>query len=53
MTIDVNIKDVEQFITSEKFTTFLTSNTTNFGTAAFVLQTLLEKLDEIKNNNNE
>lgn len=49
MTIDVNIKDVEQFITSEKFTNFLTSNTTDFGTAAFVLQTLLDKIEEIKN----
>lgn len=53
MTIDVNIKDAEQFITSEKFTIFLTSNTTDFGTAAFVLQTLLDKIDEIKNNNDE
>ena len=49
MEIDVDIKEVETFVTSDKFRNFLLSNTTDFGTAAFVLQTLLEKIDEVKN----
>ena len=53
MEIDLDIKNAEDFVLSEKFRDFLMSNTTDFATAAFVLQTLLEKLDEIKNNNNE
>ena len=53
MEIDLDIKNAEEFVLSEKFRDFLMSNTTDFATAAFVLQTLLEKLDEIKNNNNE
>lgn len=48
MNLMVDIDNVKKFITSEKFTNFLVSNTTDFGTAAFVLQTLLEKIDELK-----
>ena len=44
----VDLEEVETFITSEKFTNFLLSNTTDIGTAGFILQTLLEKLDEIQ-----
>ena len=45
MNIDIDLKNVREFVESEKFTTFLTSNTTDFGTAAFVLQTVLNELD--------
>ena len=48
MNIDIDIIDIENFVTSDKFRDFLLSNTTDFGTAAFVLQTLLEKIDELK-----
>lgn len=48
MELMVNIAEVEEFITSEKFTNFLVSNTTDIGTAGFILQTLLDKIDEIK-----
>lgn len=46
-TIDLN--NVEQFITSDKFAQFLLSNTTDFGTAAFILDTLIRKVEELKN----
>lgn len=49
MNLMVDIDNVKKFITSEKFTNFLVSNTTDIGTAGFVLQTLLEKIDELKN----
>ena len=48
MYCNVDINDVEEFITSDTFTQFLMSKTTNFGTAAFILQTLLDKVAEIK-----
>ena len=48
MEIEVDIKEVRKFIKSEKFSDFLLSNTTDFSTAAFILQTLLDKIDEIE-----
>ena len=48
MEIDIDIKNVEEFVLSDEFRNFLMSKTTNFGTSAFVLQTLLDKIDEIK-----
>lgn len=53
MNIDIDLKNVREFVTSEKFTTFLTSNTTDFGTAAFILQTVLHELDRAENPGNE
>ena len=49
MNLTVDIDNVEKFVLSDEFRNFLMSKTTNFGTAAFVLQTLLEKIDELKN----
>ena len=48
MELMVDIKEVETFVTSEKFTDFLVNNTTDIGTAGFVLQTLLNEIDRIK-----
>lgn len=50
MIMQVDLDDVKEFVESDKFTQFLLSNTTEFSTAAFILQTVLEKIDEIKNN---
>ena len=49
MEISVDIEEVEQFILSDKFKDFILNNTT-FGTAAFVLQTLLEAVETAKEN---
>lgn len=51
MEIDVNLKEVEEFVTSDDFIQFILNNTTQFGTAAFILQTVTEKLDEIRREN--
>ena len=48
MNINVDLKNVREFVTSDTFTSFLTSKTTDFGIAAFILQTVLDKLDDIK-----
>lgn len=48
MVIEVNIENVKEFVNSDKFREFLLSNTTEFGTAAFVFQTLMEKIDELE-----
>lgn len=50
MQVELNIKNIEEFILSDNFRNFLMSNTTDFGTAAFIMQTLLEKVDELKEN---
>jgi len=47
MDMTVNLKNVKEFIESQKFTQFLLSNTTDFSTAAFILQTLLDKVKEL------
>ena len=48
MEIEVDIKEVKEFILSDSFKDFLMSNTTDFAIAAFILQTLLNKIDEIE-----
>lgn len=48
MEIEVNIKNVKEFILSDGFRDFLMSKTTDFATAAFILQTLLDKVEEIE-----
>lgn len=47
MDMTVNLEDVREFIESQKFTQFLLSNTTEFSTAAFILQTLLDKIEKL------
>lgn len=51
MEIELNLKEIEEFVTSDNFIQFIINNTTQFGTAAFILQTLTEKLDEINQEN--
>ena len=48
MEVSVDIENVEEFITSDKFRDFLLNNTTDFGTAAFILQTLLNAINDLK-----
>lgn len=48
MEVSVNIEDVEKFITNEKFTDFLLKNTTDFGVAAFIMQSLLDAIEDAK-----
>ncbi len=48
MNIELDIQNIKDFVLSDEFRNFLMSKTTEFGTAAFVLQTLLEKIDEIE-----
>lgn len=51
MEIELDIEKIEEFITSDNFIQFIINNTTQFDTAAFILQTLTEKLNEIKQEN--
>lgn len=48
MDMAIDIIDVKQFVKSDKFSQFLLSNTTDFTTAAFILQTLLDKIEEVE-----
>lgn len=49
MEIGVDLNDVKKFIESDKFTQFILNNTIDFGTAAFILQILFEKVEELEN----
>ena len=48
MEVSVDINAVEEFITDSKFTNFLLENTTDFGVAVFILQSLLNAVEEAK-----
>jgi hypothetical protein len=48
MEVSVDINEVEKFITNEKFTNFLLENTADFGVAAFIMQSLLDAVEEAK-----
>lgn len=43
-----NLDNIKNFVNSSKFTNFLVNNTTDIGTAVFILQTLIEKIDELE-----
>ena len=52
--IDREILDeVEATVTHEKFAQYLLSHTTEFASAAFIMQTLLDAIDEAKEKLNE
>lgn len=48
MEIKCNLDNIKEYVNSDKFTSFLVNNTADIGTAAFILQVLLDKIDEIK-----
>ena len=48
MEIEVDIREVRNFVEQKKFHEFLIDNTTDFSIAAFILQTLLDKIKEIE-----
>lgn len=43
-----DLDNAKEFVKSDKFAEFLLNNTTDFGTAAFVLQTLFDKIGELE-----
>ena len=46
--LSIDLDNVEKYITSDKFAQFLLNTTTDFWTAAFILQTLLDRVKELK-----
>ena len=56
MDIEVDLQEIKEYIENPKFTQFLLDSTPSFGCAAFVLQKLLDALDEaaqsVDNSNN-
>lgn len=52
MEVNCNLEDVKRVINSDEFAQFLLNNTTDFGAACFILQTLHDKVKEIENDNN-
>ena len=54
VSIDMEVlEEVEATVTSDKFAQYLLSNTTDFVVAAFIMQTLLNAIDEAKEKLNE
>lgn len=50
MEITLNLDNIVNFVNSEDFAQYLLANTTDFGTAAWVLQTLLDALENLVDN---
>ena len=54
--IEVDLQEIKEYIENPKFTQFLLDSAPSFGCAAFVLQKLLDALDEaaqsVDNSNN-
>ena len=46
--ISIDLNEVEDYVTSDKFTQFLLNTTTNFGTAAFILQEVMNAVQKAK-----
>lgn len=46
--VEVDLEDVERFIHNSDFHYYLLNNVTDFNTAAFILQTLINTVEEIK-----
>lgn len=53
MYINIDLDKVEQFINSDKFSQFLLNNTTDFGTAAAILQFCWDGLAAARSEANE
>ena len=53
MTVKIDLNEVEKFIKSDNFIQFMMNNTTNIGgIPSFILQTILDKIDELRKENN-
>ena len=46
--IEIDIDEVDKFVHSSDFHYYLVNNVTDFNTAAFILQTLLDAVEAIK-----
>ena len=53
MEVSVNLEDVEKSIISNNFRDFIITNTKDFRTAAFILQSLTDALQKAKEENKE
>nr|DAZ72761.1 MAG TPA: hypothetical protein [Caudoviricetes sp.] len=47
-----DLNDIKEFVSSDKFANFLVNNTTDVGTVVFILQILIEKIDELEKEEN-
>lgn len=52
VSVTVDLKEVNDLIWSDKFAKFLLSNSTGLSTAAFIIQTLADKIKEIQKEQN-
>ena len=43
-----DLDNIKKFVNSDKFTGFLVNNVTDFKTAAFILQVLIDKIGELE-----
>lgn len=46
--VEVDMNEVERFINNPDFHYYLVNNVVEFSTAAFILQTLLDKVQEMR-----
>lgn len=51
MDLTLNIEEFERFISSKNFIQFILNNTTDLSIAAFIIQVLRDKVEELKTQN--
>lgn len=47
MEIEVNLNEVKEYVQTDEFIQFMLKTSTNIGVPSFIIQTVLEKVDEL------
>lgn len=47
MEIEINLSEIKEYVTNDDFIQYLLSTSTNIGIPSFIIQTVLEKIDEL------
>lgn len=47
MEMEVNLSEVKEYVTSDDFIQYMLSTSTNIGVPSFIIQTILDKVEEL------
>lgn len=51
MEIEVNLSEVKEYVTGDDFIQYMLNTSTNIGIPSFIIQTVLDKIDELMEEN--
>lgn len=52
MEMEINLSEVKEYVTSDNFIQYMLSTSTNIGIPSFIIQTILDKIDELMEEEN-